>query len=44
VTDNRFDIFHSELIQRNKFSYKVIMIFIKGLQKLREPIFNEIQG
>lgn len=44
VTNNRFDSFHSELIKRNRFYCKAFMIFTKGLQKLREPIFNEIQG
>jgi heparosan-N-sulfate-glucuronate 5-epimerase len=44
ATNNRFDDFYSELIKRNRSYYKAGMIFIKGLQKLREPIFNEIQG
>lgn len=44
VTDNRFDYFYSELIKRNTFYHKTTMFFKKGLQKLKEPIFNEIQG
>ena len=44
VTNNRFYDFYSELIKRDRFYYKAGMVFIKALQKLREPIFNEIQG
>ena len=44
VTNNRFNDFYSELIKRNSFYHKTGMFFKKGLQKLKEPIFNEIQG
>lgn len=44
ITDNRFEAFYLELIRRNKPWHRAAATFIKGLQKLREPVFNEIQG
>ena len=44
LTNHRFRKLAKELLARNKMHCKFIMTILRGLQKLREREFNEIQG